>query len=237
MQVAGMNCSEIPARLLFYEEIMNIMKSIKIAAALLVSAYGLNSCTSADKTALVKAKPVEIKLPQPFRYHKAVEVKPGLTLDVVSWGRGSKSTGAYLILRSDSTHLKYRSISGELDGEIVDVWNMDMDSDGNPELFIQAQGEGEGSHLNMYVYEFSDNGSSRELNFPNLGSSSKKGYKGNDSLYIKDEKLIREFPVVNTDQKTGGQSAGSKKVLEYSLRNNSFTVNEIKPDETEKKDK
>lgn len=216
---------------------MSKIKSIKIAAALLVSVFVLNSCTSADKTAIIKEKPVEIKLPQPFRFHKAVEVKPGLTLDVVSWGRGSNTAGAYLILRSDSTHLKYRSISGELDGEIVDVWNMDMDSDGNPELFIQAKGEGEGSHLNMYVYEFSDNGSSRELTFPNLGSSSKRGYKGNDSLYIKDEKLIREFPVVDTDEKTGSQSAGSKKILEYSLRNNSFTVNEVKPEDTEKKDK
>lgn len=212
------------------------MKFIKISVLSLVSAVLLNSCTSADKpvsTSQNKVSPA--KLPAPFRYHKAVEVKPGLTLDVVSWGRGSESTGAYLILRSDSTHLKYRSISGELDGKIVDVWNMDMDSDGNPELYIQAKGEGEGSHLNMYVYEFSESGSSNQLTFPNLGSSSKRGYKGNDSLYIKDDKLIREFPVVNTDEKTGSQTAATRKILQYGLRNNSFTVEEIKPEEEEAK--
>jgi hypothetical protein len=214
------------------------MKAIKIVAALFIAVYLFDSCTSADKSAdIIHPKNAEAKLPKPFRYHKAVEVKPGLTLDVVSWGRGSESTGAYLILRSDSTHLKYKSISGELDGEIVDVWNMDMDSDGNPELYIQAMGEGEGSHLNMYVYEFTDNGSSQKLTFPNLGSSSKKGYKGNDSLYIKDDKLIREFPVVTNDAKTGSETAASRKVLEYGLRNNSFTVNEVKQEDAETNDK
>lgn len=214
------------------------MRAIKIAAVFFITVYTLHACTSGDKTpAITNQKQAEAKLPQPFRFHKAVEVKPGLTLDVVSWGRGSESTGAYLILRSDSTHLKYKSISGELDGRIVDVWNMDMDSDGNPELYIQATGEGEGSYLNMYVYEFSDNGSSQKLTFPNLGSSSKKGYKGNDSLYIKDDKLIREFPVVNENAKTGSDTAKGKKVLEYGLRNNSFTVNELKPENADKKDK
>jgi hypothetical protein len=213
------------------------MKITRIAAVLLVSAYLLNSCTPSDNAKIKDPQVREMKLPQPFRYHKAVEVKPGLTLDVVSWGRGSGSTGAYLILRSDSTHLKYRSISGELDGSIVDVWNMDMDSDGNPELFIQARGEGEGSHLNMYVYEFSESGSAQQLTFPNLGSSSKKGYKGDDSLYIKDDKLMREFPIVEIDDKTGRQSSANKKVLEYSLRNNSFRVNEVTPEENDRKKK
>lgn len=212
------------------------MRIIKIAAAIGLTTCLLTSCTSSDiKTDIREQNDATVKIPAPFRFHKAIEVKPGLTLDVVSWGRGSESVGAYLILRSDSTHLKYRSISGELDGKIVDVWNMDMDSDGNTELFIQAQGEGEGSYLNMYVYEFADNGSSQQITFPKLGSASKKGYKGGDSLYIKDDKLFREFPVTDADDKTDSKSTGSKKVLEYGIRNNSFTVNEVKPETEEAK--
>lgn len=212
------------------------MRIIKIAAAIFLSTSLFNSCTSENKSTGVKEqKPDSVKLTAPFRFHRAVEVKPGLTLDVVSWGRGSESVGGYLILRSDSTHLNYRSISGELDGKMVDVWNMDMDSDGNPELFIQAQGEGEGSHLTMYVYEFSDNGSSRKITFPNLGSSSKRGYKGGDSLYVKDDKLYREFPIVDSEEPSGNKPVATKKVLEYGIRNNSFTVNEVESDTTEKK--
>jgi hypothetical protein len=213
------------------------MKSIKVAAAL-ASIILLYSCTSSDNVTAVKQQQMTPpKISEPFRFHKAVEVKPGLTLDVVSWGRGSKSVGAYLVLRSDSTNLKYRSISGELDGQIVDVWNMDMDSDGDPELFIQAQGEGEGSHLSMYVYEFTSNGSSQRITFPNLGSSTKKGYKGGDSLYVKDDKLMREFSVADADEKPGVTPVKSiKKVLEYGMRNNSFTVEEVKA-ETEDNNK
>ena len=214
------------------------MRIKKLTAVIGLAAYFLSACTSTDqKPGPVAAKDNRVKIPAPFRFHKAIEVKPGLTLDVVSWGRGSESAGAYLILRSDSTNLKYRSISGELDGKIVDAWNMDMDSDGNTELFIQAQGEGEGSHLTMYVYEFADNGSSQKITFPNLGNSSKKGYKGGDSLYVKEDKLFREFPIIDTDDKSAGKKAESKKVLEYGLRNNSFTVKEIEPETEETKKK
>ncbi len=207
------------------------MNKFKIGFIIFLFGCTVVACNQDEKPVQTAPKTV-VKLPEPFRYHKAIEVKPGLTLDVVSWGRGSTSTGAFLILRSDSTHLKYKSISSELDGKIVDVWNMDMDADGNPELYIQAKGEGEGSYLNMYVYEFNSNGSAEELNFPNLSSRTKKGYKGNDSLYIKEDQLMREFPVENED--LNDKSTPERKILKYGLRNNSFTVDEVKTEEKKK---
>ena len=194
-----------------------------LAASLLIISLG-SSCRNKEP----QKKTTSMTLPktvvmEPFRFHKAIEVKPGLTLDVLSWGRGSETVGAYMILRSDSTHMKYKSISGELDGKIIDAWNMDLDSDGNPELFIQAKGEGEGSHLNMYVYEYSDGGSSQELNFPSLKGSQKEGYKGQDSLYIKEGVLMRSFPIYDEGDSTNTPTA-EKRTLIYKLRNNSFQV-------------
>lgn len=184
----------------------------------------LTSCSNNESSKKVTSTPNKKKeIMEPFRFHKAIEVKPGLTLDVLSWGRGTESNGAYMILRSDSTHMKYKSTSGELDGKIVDAWNMDMDSDGNPELFIQAQGEGEGSHLNMYVYEYSDGGSAQELNFPSLKGSQKEGYKGQDSIYIKEGNLFRTFPVFDEGDSTNTPTA-QKRTLIYKLRSNSFQV-------------
>ena len=196
----------------------------KIAALLLGSSL-LISCTNEPE---VKEEPKKVepkRVMAPFRFHKAIEVKPGLTLDVVSWGRGSDSVGGYLVLRSDSTKMKYSSISGELDGAIVDVWDMDLDSDGNPELYIHSRGEGEGSYLNMYVHEYGDNGSERRIMFPGLSSSAKRGYKGDDSVYIKEGKLMREFPVIDE-----ADSLAKKKMIkrfEYSLSGNSFQVREV----------
>ncbi len=184
------------------------------------------SCTSEEKAPVVSSKPEPKKVMQPFRYHKAIEVKPGLTLDIVSWGRGSNSVGGYLVLRSDSTHMSYRSIAGELDGKIVDAWDMDLDSDGNPELYIQSKGEGEGSYLSMYIYEYSEGGSNQQIRFPDLSGSLKKGYKGNDSVYVKEGKLMREFPLFSTGD-SASKATGEIRKLEYSLRSNSLNVREI----------
>jgi hypothetical protein len=181
-------------------------------------------------------KPVVKKIMQPFRFHKAIEVRPGLTLDIVSWGRGSNSVGGYLILRSDSTQLNYRSVAGELDGKIMDAWDMDLDSDGNPELYIHAKGEGKGSYLSMYIYEYADNGSNQQLRFPELSSSLNEGYRGNDSVYIKDGKLLRQFPVYNKNDSTGTKTGEIRKI-EYVLRNNNFQYKELKEDNlNDKKD-
>jgi hypothetical protein len=107
---------------------------------------------------------------------------------------------------------------------------MDLDTDGNPELYIQAKGEGKGSYLNMYIYEYGENGSSQQIRFPDLSSSLKEGYQGKDSMYIKEGKLIREFPVYDTKDSTSANAASVKK-LEYTLRSNSLQFKEIKEDQ------
>jgi len=173
---------------------------------------------------------LKAKLAEPFRFHKSVEVKPGLTFDVLSWGRGSEHVGAFLILRSDSSALKYRSVSGELEGSIADVWNMDMDADGNPEIFIHAKGGDKDSYLNMYVYEFNDEGSSQEIRFPELTASTKKAYHGKDSIFVKEGALFREFPLYD-EADTAALKPTGKKLVEYSIRGNSFSVKEVKADE------
>lgn len=202
------------------------MKSTKLLSVLMLGLALWSACKEKKNENAIQPALPKMVLPAPFRFHKAVEVKPGLIFDVFSWGRGGvDSVGAYLILRSDSTHLKYRSVGGELDGRIVDVWNMDMDADGNPEIFIQAKTPE--SYLKMYVYEFSDNGSSQELRFPDLSTSSRKTYRGQDSVYVKDGRLFREFPLFEQTDSIA-KPTGQKKILEYKLRNNTLGVEEVK---------
>lgn len=188
----------------------------------------LSSC-STDSEKKEVAPETRVVLPEPFRAHKVVEVRPGLTFDVLSWGRGSQLSSAFLILRSDSSAIKYRSVSAELEGKITDAWNMDMDSDGNPEIFVQATSGDADNDLTMYVYEFDDNGSSREIRFPDLTSSTRKQYKGKDSVYVKEGSLFREFPLFESSDTSGVKAVGKKK-LEYLLRGNSFSVKEHKED-------
>ena len=196
-----------------------------------VAGLAVGSC-SPDKPKKAESSITKVVLPQPFRFHKSIEVKPGLTFDVLSWGRGSEHIGQYIILRSDSSKVKYSTISEELEGDIVDVWNMDLDADGNPEIFIQSKGQDKDSYLKLYVHEFSEGGASQQIKFPELTSATKRKYRGKDSVYTKDGNLFREFPLYE-EKDTAGVNPVDKKVVEYTLKGNSFDIHEIKEDKKE----
>jgi hypothetical protein len=196
-----------------------------------VSIIGLATagCGSGDKKPAannnVVAKPAVMA---PFRFHKAIEVSPGQTYDVVSWGRGSTQVGSFAILHSDSAKMKYTTTTGDLDGTITDVYNADMDLDGNPEILIQSKGKDTVNYAKIYAFEFNNNDADK-LDFPKLTSSQNKGYRGNDNFYIKEGKLIREFPIYDSNDSLA-KPTGAKRQLEYSLRSNNFTVKQLSVD-------
>lgn len=199
------------------------MRKIYFLAITALSAFV--SCSS-EKEVKKEAPLTRVVLPQPFRFHKSVEVKPGLTFDILSWGRGSGEAGEYLILRSDSSRMEYDTVSEELEGKIVDVWNMDLDSDGNPEIFIQTQGLEKKQYFNLEVHEFSQSGSSQQIKFPELTSATMKKYQGKDFVYTKEGRLYREFPLYD-EKDTAGVKPIDKKIVEYLIKGNRFDIKEI----------
>jgi hypothetical protein len=191
------------------------------------------ACHQQDKP--VATIPVLQKKPsliEPFRFHKMIEVSPGNDFDVLSWGRGSTAVGSYLILHSDSASMKYVTTTGDLDGSIVDVYNADMDMDGNPEILIQAKATDTTNYAVIYAFEF-NNDRADKLDFPKLTRSQRKGYRGNDNFYIQDGKFMREFPIYDGNGKNA-KPTGQKRLLQYGLRNNEFTVEQISKDSTAK---
>ncbi len=198
---------------------------------MLIGCAFITSCSNDDKptgaATTITKKPVVM---DPFRYHKLVEVSPGQDYDILSWGRGSSTVGSFEILHSDSAAAKYTTTTGDLDGSIVDVYNSDMDLDGNPEIIIQAKGKDTLNYTNMYAFEFS-NGKAQKLDFPRLNQKQRQGYRGDDNFYIKDGALMREFPIYNGSGKDAKPS-GQKRLLQYGLRDNSFTVKQLSTDST-----
>jgi len=196
----------------------------------------LAACGNDPKPASVAvAVPDAPALTEPFRYHKAIEVSPGQTYDVLSWGRGSKTDGSFMILHSDSAGVKYTTTTGDLDGAISDVYNSDMDTDGNPEILIQAKDQDTVNYAKVYAFEFNNNNANK-LDFPKLTGSQKKGYRGNDNFYIKDGLLIREFPIYSSNDSLA-KPTGAKRVLQYGLRSNSFSVTQLSKDSVSVADK
>lgn len=183
---------------------------------LLVVACGSEETTTVSKVVEVKSKSVN-----PFPFYKSIEIKPGYHFEILSWGKGVDSLGGYLLLMSDSVKNNYKSIALERKGVITDAWNMDLDNDGNPELYIQYVVRKNVNDLN--VFEFNNN-SFDKISFPGLNSTLKKGYEGNDTFFVKNGDLFRSVPVVLTDS---GKTSTLVKTISYRLSGNSFSTKEV----------
>jgi hypothetical protein len=183
-----------------------------------------NNGTSAGTSNAVPVKP---NLMAPFRYHKLIESSPGVYFDVLTWGRGKDSIGGYLILHSDSTGKKYTTINGDLEGTIMDVFNTDMNMDGNPEILILSKAKDTTVHINIYAYEYR-NGKGTKIDFPKLGGKSKTMYHGGDNFYIEQGNLVRAFPAYDGEGKNA-KPTGKKRILQYGIRDNAFTVKDVTP--------
>ena len=177
------------------------------------------ACTE-EKPKEIKTETVKVQK-NPFRFYKDIEVKPGLNFEIVSWGKGVDSIGGYQILMSDSIRNNYHSAAVDRKGIITDAWNMDLDNDGNPELYIQLLSKKNVSDLNVFEYA---GGDFKKIGFPSLGTNQKKGYRGNDNFFIKNGDLFRSFPVKDSADSTKTIT----KTYQYKLSGNSFSTSEVK---------
>lgn len=197
-------------------------------SAIIVGLLSLFSCTNeqAEVKQTKRDNSASKQTPVPFPFYKDLTVTPGFGFEVVSWGKGVDSVGGYLILMSDSLKNNYKSFAVEREGIISDAWNMDLDNDGNPEVYIELKTTGNKGDLN--VYEFS-RGNFQKISFPGLPSRLKRVYEGNDKFVIKNGDLFRSFPISNPQDTT--EKAGDIKVVRYSLRGNQFSTSEVKEGE------
>lgn len=201
---------------------MKLMNTVKYILLLSFGITFLYACTNDEKVTSTTNQPANSKTtnPNPFPFYKAIEIKPGFNFEVLSWGKGVDTLGGYLLLMSDSTKNNYKSISVERKGLILDAWNMDLDNDGNAELYIQFLVRKNVNDVN--VYEFANN-SFDKITFPGLNSV--KGYEGNDQFFVKNGELFRSVPIVTIDS---GKTTTLVKILKYNLRGNSFSTSEVK---------
>lgn len=199
-----------------------LLKPLLLAGSLLF----LFSCTDENSPKVVSQNSNQNDVKEqvnPFPFYKNITVKPGLNFEVLSWGKGVDSLGGYLVLMSDSVKNDFKSLSNERNGIITDAWNMDLDNDGNPEIYIELLSKE--NVLDLNVYEYTGNGF-QKINFPPLSSRIKKNYTGKDKFFMKNGDLFRSFPIVNPEDTT--QKSGALKILQYKLSGNSFSVDEVK---------
>lgn len=203
---------------------MKSIKSTLLQSAFLLGLLSLFSCNNDQTEVKQPASDTKVakQAPNPFPFYKELAVTPGFGFEVVSWGKGVDSLGGYLILMSDSVKNNFKSFAVEREGIINDAWNMDLDNDGNPEIYVELKTEQVKGDLNVFEYS---RGNFQKISFPGLPSKLKKLYTGNDKFFIKEGELFRSFPIVNPQDTT--EKAGDIKVVRYSLRGNQFSTSEV----------
>lgn len=191
----------------------------------LLGLFFLFSCGDTEQKGAASKEPLLTKSDQPaipFAFYKDISVRPGMNLEVISWGKGVDSLGGYTILLSDADKSTYRSLSSEREGILSDAWNMDLDNDGNPEVYLEFLIDNK-VRSDLHVYEYS-NGNFNKITFPGLSSKLKKNYAGKDKFTIKDGDLYRTYPL--TGNLENGEKATGTMTLHYRLSGNSFSVSE-----------
>jgi len=191
----------------------------------LAGLFFLFSCGDAEQKDTAGKEPLVTKSDQPaipFAFYKDISVRPGMNLEVISWGKGVDSIGGYTILLSDAGKSTYRSLSSEREGILSDAWNMDLDNDGNPEVYLEFLIDNK-VRSDLHVYEYS-NGNFNKITFPGLSSKLKKNYAGKDKFSIKDGDLYRTYPLAGSLE--GGEKATGTMTLHYRLSGNSFSASE-----------
>lgn len=198
---------------------------MKIRSYLLIAAgFCLLSSCQGDEELKTVAKE-KVVLPKPLKKIDNIEVRPGLTFDILSWGRGADSLNAVLILRSDTVTNNNTAYNLEIEGKYVETFNTDMDTDGNPEIIIYTTSNKKYSPANVYCLEYGGSEPTK-IRFPELTDKTQKQYKGNDKFYLHQGKLRREFNLFDDLENDKAKPVG-KKTVEYSLRGNSFDITEI----------
>lgn len=95
---------------------------------------------------------------------------------------------------------------------------LDLDKDGNPEIYIYFTNAGTSMSGNLVMYEIDGYNLDRR-DIPNLNLTAQEYYRGNDEYIFEKNKILRNFPAYNSNDANCCPTAGSVKVS-YVLSNN-----------------
>jgi hypothetical protein len=135
-------------------------------------------------------------------------------------GIGRTDVGNYLILKSDKKRESYVSITGDKQGRIINSNATDLDADHHIEVIIFIRDE-KTSRGNLLIHEIDSLQNHTRITLPDLSSDLSEGYRGQDTFYVQNNKIIREFPVFPKNS-SDTQKASARKNIQYVLKNNAL---------------
>jgi hypothetical protein len=137
----------------------------------------------------------------------------GITFVVTSSGEGSQQQ---LVITANGEKTPFPPIRQTVDGRVVGAEVADLNSNGQPEVYVFVQGAGSGSYGQLVAYA-AGNGSLLPISLQELSGPMAKGYMGHDAFAVVENCLMRRFPIYR-DGDSNAQATGGLRQICYKLK-------------------
>jgi len=172
-----------------------------IITILLMSIF-IFSCKEKKPETVIKKDSTEnmtIKKDSSFIIKKEMKTKTGKVFTVFE-NKPSYSISNYSVSGSGFENSK-DTLQFQNKNPMVNALMADLDKNGYEEMYILTKSTGSGSFMDLLGVASDSDKTFSEINIPDISEKDIEknekfsGYMGHDSVYISDNKLIREFPV------------------------------------------
>lgn len=175
-----------------------------------------------DTLAIAADTAMQHAIENSYEFHKSLMVNQSLVYDVT--GRGnSLSEGEFTITRRSTGNRPDTLFTGKRDGVFTDALLTRLNSNQNEQqLVIITRQPGSGAYGNVLLFSVPAF-EKISLSTSFVSAFKNKGYMGHDSIYVEDNRLVREFPLYKKDD-SNCCPTGGKVRLTCTVKNNELII-------------
>jgi len=133
----------------------------------------------------------------------------GVTYTVEAKGEGSMQQLTVLARRNGKP---FATVKEEIEGRVIGAEVEDLNSDGQPDLFVYVQSAGSGSFGSVRAWTSSRAGSLLPIHMQEMGPREASGYMGHDQYAVVETSLVRRFPVYRPGDSNSRPTGGTRQV-------------------------
>jgi hypothetical protein len=145
-------------------------------------------------------------LAAPFRRSLSLQ---GVTYSVEAKGEGSIQQLTVLASRNGKP---LQPVKEEIEGRVVGAEVEDLNSDGQPDLFVYVQSAGSGSYGSVRAWTPTRAGSLLPIHMQEMGAKEATGYRGHDQFAVVETNLVRRFPIYRPGDTNASPTGGTRQV-------------------------
>ncbi len=133
----------------------------------------------------------------------------GVSFQVQATGAGSEQQ---LTLKVSRAGQPVQVIKEPVEGRVVGAEVEDLNSDGQPDLFVYVQSAGSGSYGSLKGWTTPRSGSLLPIQLQELPAKDAQGYRGHDQFAVVETSLVRRFPLYRAGDTNASATGGTRQV-------------------------